>query len=201
MRKDALSFLLVWLSTCSKTLAAAPALYATTVDPQGKYEDATATQNALGIPTLIYNCAKLPAICNNVNQRKDISELNTDPNSQDFMKLKGKDHIEMHYDPNHQRKIDRRKTACPDTGYKKQDGTQVKPWTQDHVCPEPDQPPVVPDVDRLEHQNPPVGKTKKNGFTGTFCDAASVLSVHTFHLFVFLCLALINGCFCKAVEH
>ncbi|KAF1997002.1 glycoside hydrolase family 18 protein [Amniculicola lignicola CBS 123094] len=71
-------------------------------------------------PTLIYNCAKLPAICNNVQQRNQLWTP-----------------FDLHFDKNNNRKKTRRNTACPTR------------WKFGHPCPEPNQPDTVSQGDVL----------------------------------------------------
>ena len=68
-------------------------------------------------PELAYNCAKLPAICNNVNKRNSISDgiLNNGP-------------IQLTYAGSGS---GNRAIACPSN------------WKATHTCPEPDQPLIV----------------------------------------------------------
>lgn len=79
-------------------------------------------------PTLIYNCAKMPAICNNVAQVEDMDE--------DTRLLKEK-HLVFHYHLDRVATKARRAASCP---AKKPRGQS---WYDYHQCPEPDQPLVV----------------------------------------------------------
>jgi hypothetical protein len=82
------------------------------------------------VPTLVYNCAKMPAICNNVNK---IYPRNPDGTLKDGP-------VRLHYDALGSAKDDRRKRACPKSG-------KDKEWYANHPCPEQDQPPVCPPTD------------------------------------------------------
>lgn len=93
------------------------------VNRVAEYAGTPVATNPKGIPTLIYNCAKLPSICRNVGTRNPIGNDG---------KLLGVDHIELNYDTEESRKIGRRNEQCP------------RNWRATHVCPEPNQPRVVP---------------------------------------------------------
>jgi len=71
-------------------------------------------------PTLIYNCAKLPAICKNVEQRNPLGTT-----------------FDLHFDKNANRKRTRRGIACPTK------------WKSTHSCPERNQPDTVGQGDVL----------------------------------------------------
>ena len=84
----------------------------------------TAVQNPVETPTLVYNCAKLPAICNNIDK---INAL--DPGTR---ALVGVQFLNFHFDTNEKRKTERRNQVCRnfhDPGI--------------HPCPEIDQPAVI----------------------------------------------------------
>lgn len=86
------------------------------------YEGTPVVTLAAGIPTLIYNCAKMPAICYNVDQREHLDD--------DF--LVRNPPLTFHFDTDPQRNKKRRDRACPER------------WYQDHTCPEVGgQPPVI----------------------------------------------------------
>lgn len=83
-----------------------------------------------GIPTLIYNCAKLPAICQNVAKSYP---LDNSGGPGRWGKLLGNDHISLTFDLDSAAKDRRRKAAgCDDD------------WKKGHICPETDQPRTVP---------------------------------------------------------
>ena len=90
----------------------------------------TATSNPAGIPTLIYNCAKMPAICNNVDQylHRQVPPAGLDPL---YKTIPGNGYLDFHYDSNRYRVNARRNSVCPGN------------WYNNHPCPEPSQPPVV----------------------------------------------------------
>ncbi|KAJ4288855.1 hypothetical protein N0V88_007185 [Collariella sp. IMI 366227] len=71
-----------------------------TVNGVAQFAGTPVQQNPHGIPTLIYNCAKLPAICQNVNRRNPL----TPRPGAGFGALQGATHVELHYDTNSARK-------------------------------------------------------------------------------------------------
>ncbi|KAK5741279.1 hypothetical protein LTR17_003985 [Elasticomyces elasticus] len=93
------------------------------------------SRNPIGVPTLAYNCAKLPAICNNVHANGGQYDLTNLGNN-----LKGRltsgTYVAMHSDTDATRRDARRDDVCPSTGN--------NAWKNTHPCPEPDQPLVVP---------------------------------------------------------
>ncbi len=103
-----------------------------TVNGVAQYAGTPVQQNPNGIPTLVYNCAKLPAICQNVNRRNPLT-----PRTTGFGALQGASHLELHYDTNTARTDTRRGIACPSG------------WKKTHVCPETNQPETVPAGSRL----------------------------------------------------
>ena len=68
------------------------------------------------LPTLVYNCAIMPAICSNVQAWATAQNLQLP--------------LTLHYDADTGRKSSRGSTACPDT------------WSVTHTCPETNQPAV-----------------------------------------------------------
>jgi hypothetical protein len=74
-----------------------------------------------GMPTLTYNCAKMPSICENVAQREQMND--------DYSLVN--DPVLLHFDKSGSRKKTRRRQSCPAN------------WHDKHECPETDQPPVV----------------------------------------------------------
>ena len=107
--------------------------------------------NPVGIPTLTYNCAKLPSICENVNrfpgsqlQRLAQGGLGPLVNSPFVLHYDRQDSIA---EPN-RRMTARRDAVCP------------RNWKATHSCPELDQPLVVPEPFNRG------GRTLSSGFTG-----------------------------------
>ncbi|KAI1749014.1 hypothetical protein F4782DRAFT_514853 [Xylaria castorea] len=87
-------------------------------------------------PLLIYNCAKMPSVCRNVNQVNPLSPIVGNPAAGNIGRLNqgqngGQDYITLTYDTNANRKRTRRNTACPSR------------WKVSHPCPQTDQPPTV----------------------------------------------------------
>jgi hypothetical protein len=90
-------------------------------------------------PLLIYNCAKMPSICRNVNQRNallpvvgfpaagNIGEIDAGQNG-------GQDWLTLTFDTNNNNKRSRRNAACP-SNWKAQLA---------NACPKNNQPPTVP---------------------------------------------------------
>jgi len=95
------------------------------------YSGTRVATNPLGIPTLVYNCAKLPAICRNVNRRNPLANTVTTNGRLGLGNLRGTNYIELNYDTDSQRHAERRNDVCP------------KNWKQTHTCPETDQPRTV----------------------------------------------------------
>jgi hypothetical protein len=86
--------------------------------------------NPYGVPTLGYNCAKLPSICKNVNRRNPIN------NNGLGTLVSGP--VTLHYDTDIDHKDTRRSIACPGN------------WKTNHRCPETDQPLVVSQGNSLQ---------------------------------------------------
>lgn len=102
-----------------------------TVAGTAEYKGTAVQTNPNGIPTLVYNCAKLPAICKNVNNRNPISGGGA--SSPGTLTLQGGvDYIELNADTDQARHDSRNGAACPDR------------WKRTHACPERDQPVTVP---------------------------------------------------------
>lgn len=95
----------------------------------------TMSANPVGVPTLAYNCAKLPAICNNVNANGGQYAL-TDLGNNLKGRLSTVPFVVMHSDTDADRRKARRDSVCPSSGN--------NAWKNTHTCPEPDQPLVVP---------------------------------------------------------
>lgn len=89
------------------------------------------------VPLLEYNCAKMPAICRNVNQRNPLQNVPGVAGAGNLGALDtghtpgGLSYITLNYDTNPANKRRRRTAACPNS------------WPATHHCPEPNQPPVV----------------------------------------------------------
>ena len=95
--------------------------------------------NPMGIPTLTYNCAKMPSICQNVNSQNPLQ-----PTQGGFGPVQGQNnYVTLHYDrqAGSPRAAQRRCQACPNS---RCPGNPV-PWKSTHACPEPQQPLVVPE--------------------------------------------------------
>ena len=99
------------------------------------YQGTTVSQNIHGIPTLIYNCAKVPALCENVHQQYPLNDyIHTfagvpPPQVTGHGTMQGRSHILLHYDRDSKRADQRRSISCPNG------------WKKSHGCPEPNQPP------------------------------------------------------------
>lgn len=89
-------------------------------------------------PLLVYNCAKMPSICRNVNQRNPLLPVvgkfpgllapgNLGPLNPGNTPG-GLDYLQLTYDTNNNNKRRRRNTACPGD------------WKVTHPCPEGDRP-------------------------------------------------------------
>jgi hypothetical protein len=100
------------------------------VNGRAEYQGTAVATNPKGIPTLVYNCVKLPAICTNVNRRNPLQRVGT----RHISRLQNAEYIELNFDTDERRKDARRSGACPGT------------WKTTHPCPEtnPAQPPTVP---------------------------------------------------------
>ena len=117
----------------------------------------TATQNPAATPMLVYNCAKMPAICNNIDK---INPL--DPGTKILI---GPQYLEFHYDTNSDRSTKRRADVC---GNFHQQGI--------HDCPEIDQPAVAvsggwSDIDGRPNSPSFVGQTFLNNRLGMISGA------------------------------
>lgn len=89
-------------------------------------------------PLLIYNCAKMPSICRNVNQVNPLQPVPGVPLAGNIGQLDpgrngGLDYITLTYDTSAGNKRNRRKAACP-SNWKK---------NPQNACPRNDQPPTV----------------------------------------------------------
>jgi hypothetical protein len=102
-----------------------------TVGGVAEYKGTQVQTNPNGIPTLVYNCAKLPAICKNVNNRNPIAG-GGDSSPGTLTLQGGVDHIELNADTDKTRHDARNGAACPER------------WKNSHACPERGQPVTVP---------------------------------------------------------
>ena len=98
---------------------------------KGRVSGNSSCYESNGIPTLIYNCAKLPANCSNVHQRNKLQVIPPGEPGQ-YGKLQGVNHIELNFDTDQTRKDGRRNAICPCS------------WKSSHPCPEKNQPVTVP---------------------------------------------------------
>ncbi|MCJ1283616.1 hypothetical protein MMC26_002947 [Xylographa opegraphella] len=117
-----------------------------TVNGQAVYSGTPVATNPNGIPTLIYNCAKLPAICQNVNRRNPLTALGPGQ----YGTLLGNDHIELNYDTDAARHEARNKDVCPGS------------WKNTHPCPETNQPYTVPQGSSYNHGGYPPARYNPN---------------------------------------
>ena len=87
-----------------------------------KYENNAILTPSPAVPTVVYNCAKVPALCSNVASYMPMNTaqmtLSTDP-------------AVFHFNKNEANHDRRRDQSCPGT------------WSNTHICPEEDQPAVV----------------------------------------------------------
>lgn len=126
-----------------------------------QYSGTPVLANPIGVPTLVYNCAKMPSICNNVHANGGQYQLSNLGSG-----LKGRlatvPFVTLHVDPNSARGNTRRGQSCPGN------------WKQNHACPEPGgngrdaQPLVVPEPFNAG------GRTVSSGFVGEALDAANL---------------------------
>jgi hypothetical protein len=121
----------------------------------GTYSATPIRENPHGIPTLVYNCAKMPAICTNVHWR---NSLQAEPaaGGQNLGQLAGgAAHIELHYDTDVTRKAQRRDSVC------------TSDWARLHPCPEnnPAQPPTVPSGASYNRGSWPAQRFNPSGLT------------------------------------
>ncbi|KAG8361975.1 hypothetical protein FVEN_g13123 [Fusarium venenatum] len=121
------------------------------------FDGTTISQNKHGIPTLVYNCAKVPALCQNVNKLYPLEttvHVLPSANTAHSAPSASSDHsaplattnappatvtglhtiqgtqtyIQLHLDRDTEKKNKRRSKACPGS------------WRQTHPCPESNQP-------------------------------------------------------------
>ncbi|KAK4900722.1 hypothetical protein LTR49_027411 [Elasticomyces elasticus] len=111
------------------------------------YSSTPVGTNPQGIPTLLYNCAKLPAICNNVNSAYPLSPTVVSATTYRSIPTASQGYYEFNLDKDTVRKNRRRRLSCPAN------------WKSSHTCPEPDQPPVVG-----------AGKSVSDGFVGSLLE-------------------------------
>lgn len=110
-----------------------------TVNGQAMHSGTPVRQNPHGIPTLIYNCAKVPALCENVHKQYPLNTYTHSttnaagvavPVATGYSTMQGRTHLLLHFDRagNSQ---NRRGVACGSG------------WKKVHSCPESDQPEYV----------------------------------------------------------
>lgn len=144
---EGLAVLALLLSPC--------ACQTSTVNGRAEYSGTPVLANPNGIPTLTYNCAKMPSICDNVHANGGNYELRSELNAagQDVGwkgTLRHVDYLELNLDKGGEgttawaRKEQRRKDSCPS------DWKATAP-----ACPRQNQPVVVL-----------AGHTVSNGFVG-----------------------------------
>lgn len=107
-----------------------------TIQGTAEYSGTPVQTNPNGIPTLVYNCAKLPSICKNVNTRNPIAG-GGDSAPGTLTNPAGGDHIELNIDTSAVRHRQRNQAACPGS-WKLTHNPQ-----QAFACPEPNQPLTV----------------------------------------------------------
>ena len=91
-----------------------------TVNGIAEFAGTAVATNPNGQPTLVYNCAKLPAICQNVNRRNPLQNRGGGR----LGELQGNAFIELNFDTNDKRHDARNRGVCPGT------------WKNTHSCPE-----------------------------------------------------------------
>ncbi|KAK5741798.1 hypothetical protein LTR17_003789 [Elasticomyces elasticus] len=111
------------------------------------YSSTPVGTNPQGIPTLLYNCAKLPAICNNVNSAYPLSPAVVGTATYRSIPTASQGYYEFNLDKDTVRKNRRRRLSCPAN------------WKSSHACPERDQPLVVG-----------AGKSVSDGFVGSLLE-------------------------------
>lgn len=95
------------------------------------YQGTTVSQNQHGIPTFAYNCAKVPALCENVHQQYPLATtvIPAAPASiTAYHTIIGQSYLQLHYDRDSNSGA-RRGVACKSS------------WKNTHACPEANQPP------------------------------------------------------------
>ncbi|KAF7558106.1 hypothetical protein G7Z17_g84 [Cylindrodendrum hubeiense] len=125
-----------------------------TVNGQAVHDGTAVEQNPHGIPTLVYNCAKVPALCENVHQQYPLNTYTHTPQPGQSVTghstLQGRTHLLLHFDTGAKSQI-QRGVAC-NTGWKKR-----------HVCPETNQPHTVPEGAVLGDGSFPAARWNPNG--------------------------------------
>ncbi|KAK6066218.1 esterase family protein [Seiridium cupressi] len=138
-----------WLAACISICYG----QTSTVNGRAEYEGTAVATNPLGIPTMAYNCAKMPSICENVNANSARNgrgnyALRRDNNGH-LGRLANVDFLEPNVDTDQDRIDNRRdQESCPGN------------WKANHPCPETNQPLVVPEPFNRGH------RTVSNGFVG-----------------------------------
>jgi hypothetical protein len=102
-----------------------------TVNGVALYQGTTVSQNQHGIPTFAYNCAKVPALCENVHQQyplaTTVSQAPQGVVTGHHTILGAQSYIQLHYDRDSNSGA-RRGAACSSR------------WRLTHNCPEGNQP-------------------------------------------------------------
>ncbi|KAI0021197.1 hypothetical protein F4780DRAFT_305284 [Xylariomycetidae sp. FL0641] len=127
-----------------------------TVNGRAEYMGTPVATNPLGIPTLGYNCAKMPSICENVNGNSNIPgrgnyALQRAPDGT-LGQLQNVAFLELNVDTNTTRVNARRDSSCPGN------------WKTNHPCPQNGQPLVVPEPFNRG------GRSISSGFVGQRLD-------------------------------
>ncbi|KNB10683.1 hypothetical protein FOXG_10827 [Fusarium oxysporum f. sp. lycopersici 4287] len=117
------------------------------------YQGTTVSQNQHGIPTLAYNCAKVPASCENVHQQYPLATtVHAAPAGAvtgHHTILGARSHLQLHFDRNDNIGGQRGK-AC------------AKSWKNHHNCPESNQPDTVPSGAMLGDDSFPAARWNPN---------------------------------------
>jgi hypothetical protein len=110
-----------------------------TVNGVAEYAGTTVQTNPNGIPTLVYNCAKVPSLCSNVNRRNPVAGGgDSAPGTLSNLPI-GVDYVELNVDTDNTRHNARRGIACNSRTWKRNHNLP-----RAHACPENNQPLVVP---------------------------------------------------------
>jgi hypothetical protein len=120
------------------------------VNGQRVYSATPVQTSPNGAPTLIYNCAKMPAICENINRRNPMTRRANGG----LGEIVGGE-IELHFDTDATRKERRNNEICPSS------------WVSNHQCPEtnPAQPHTVPRGAMLGSGSYPARPFNRQGLT------------------------------------
>ena len=124
-----------------------------TVNGKPEYSGTAVASAPNGAPTLIYNCAKMPAICKNVARRNGL-DLNANGNPTGVTG----GNIVLNFDTDYGRHKQRNAEMCPNS------------WKNSHPCPEVGQPNTVPQGSSYGNSYPAVrfnpNNNVKPGSTG-----------------------------------